>query len=79
MSIPPPRVLLHLGRDRRRAIDAEDIYFLEAVAETTLVRLRSARRVRDVRLPNRDRPLPRLEGGTGEVKVPGQGEDTPTL
>ncbi len=49
MNASPPRVLLHLGRDRRRAVDPGDIYFLEAVGETTLVRLRSARRLRDDR------------------------------
>jgi len=49
MSAPQARVLLHVARDCRRAIDPEDVYFLEAVGETTLVRLRSARRVRDVR------------------------------
>ncbi len=43
------RVLLHLGRDRRRAIDASDVYFLEATGETTLVRLRSPKRLADVR------------------------------
>lgn len=49
MSPLPPRVLLHLGRDRRRAVEPRDVYFLEAEGETTLVRLRSARRVRDGR------------------------------
>ena len=49
MSAPEARVLRHVARDRRRAVDPEDVYFLEAVGETTLVRLRSARRVRDVR------------------------------
>jgi hypothetical protein len=49
MSLPPDRLLLHLARDRRRAIDPRDVYFLEATGETTLVRLRSARRVRDTR------------------------------
>jgi DNA-binding LytR/AlgR family response regulator len=43
------RVLLHLGRDRRRAIDAGDVYFLEATGETTLVRLRASKRLADVR------------------------------
>jgi DNA-binding LytR/AlgR family response regulator len=42
-------LLLHLARDRRRAIDPHDIYFLEATGETTLVRLRSSRRLRDGR------------------------------
>jgi DNA-binding LytR/AlgR family response regulator len=49
MSTAPERLLLHLGRDRRRAVDPAEIYFLEATGETTLVRLRSSPRVRDVR------------------------------
>lgn len=49
MSASQSRILLHLGRDRLRAVDPEDVYFLEAAGETTLVRLRSARRLRDVR------------------------------
>lgn len=49
MSLPNDRLLLHLARDRRRAIDPHDIYFLEATGETTLVRLRSSRRLRDGR------------------------------
>jgi DNA-binding LytR/AlgR family response regulator len=49
MSTAPERLLLHLGRDRRRAIDPTEVYFLEATGETTLVRLRSSQRLRDVR------------------------------
>jgi DNA-binding LytR/AlgR family response regulator len=49
MRLPNDRLLLHLARDRRRAVDPHDVYFLEATGETTLVRLRSSRRVRDVR------------------------------
>jgi len=49
MKLPNDRLLLHLARDRRRAIDPHDIYYLEATGETTLARLRPARRVRDVR------------------------------
>jgi DNA-binding LytR/AlgR family response regulator len=49
VSAPGARVLLHVARDRWRGVDPEDVYFLEAVGETTLVRLRSAHRVRDVR------------------------------
>jgi DNA-binding LytR/AlgR family response regulator len=49
MKLPHDRLLLHLARDRRRAVDPLDVYFLEATGETTLVRLRSSRRVRDVR------------------------------
>jgi hypothetical protein len=43
------RVLLHLERDLRRAVDAGDIYSLEAVGETSLVRLRPAHELRDTR------------------------------
>jgi len=32
-----------------RAIDVEDIYYLEATGQTTLVRTRSSRRLRDLR------------------------------
>ena len=49
MSRRTERVLLHLARDRRRALEPADIYYLEATGETTLVRTRSARRLRDVR------------------------------
>ena len=49
MNPSTERVLLHLGRDRRRAIDASEVYFLEATGETTLVRLRPSRRLADVR------------------------------
>ena len=46
------RVLLHVRRGSRvvkRVVDPADVYFLEADGGDTLVRLRSARRVRDVR------------------------------
>ncbi len=43
------RVLLHLGRDVRRVVEAADIYYLEAEGETTRVRLRSSRALRDTR------------------------------
>lgn len=43
------RVLVHLGRDRRRVVDPREVSFLEAVGETTRVRLRSARELRDTR------------------------------
>jgi DNA-binding LytR/AlgR family response regulator len=49
MKLPNDRLLLHLARDRRRAIDPQDVYFLEATGQTTLVRLRSSRRLRDTR------------------------------
>ena len=43
------RVLLHLERDLRRVVDVGAIYSLEATGETTRVRLRSARELRDTR------------------------------
>jgi len=43
------RFLLRLARDRLRVVDPADIYYLEAVGRTTMVRLRSAKRVRDLR------------------------------
>jgi DNA-binding LytR/AlgR family response regulator len=49
MSLSSERLLLHLGRDRRRAVDPADVYFLEATGETTLVRLRSSQRLQDAR------------------------------
>jgi DNA-binding LytR/AlgR family response regulator len=49
MRLPNGRLLLHLARDRHLAVDPSDVYFLEATGETTLVRLRSSRRLRDTR------------------------------
>lgn len=46
------RVLLHVRRGSqvvRRAVDPADVYLLEADGGDTLVRLRGARRLRDVR------------------------------
>jgi DNA-binding LytR/AlgR family response regulator len=43
------RVLLHLERDLRRVVQVRDVYSLEADGETTRVRLRSARELRDTR------------------------------
>jgi DNA-binding LytR/AlgR family response regulator len=43
------RPLLHLERDRRRAIDPAKVFFLEAVGYRTLVRLRSPVRLTDGR------------------------------
>ena len=43
------RLLIHLAPDRVRVIDLADVYYLEAEGELTLVRTRSARRIRDVR------------------------------
>ena len=49
MSTPQGRVLLHLAGRRRRVVEAGDIYYLEAQRDETDVRLRAARRLRDVR------------------------------
>jgi DNA-binding LytR/AlgR family response regulator len=49
MAAANGRVLLHLSRDLRRAVETDDIYYLEAVGQVTLVRQRSARALRDVR------------------------------
>ena len=43
------RVLLKLSEFRRVPVDPSDVYFLEAVGDHTLVRLRSKRRLRDLR------------------------------
>ena len=43
------RVLIHISELRRVPVDPKDVYFLEAVGDDTLVRLRSKRRLRDVR------------------------------
>ncbi len=57
MRLPNDRLLLHIARDRRRAVDPNDVYFFEATGETTLVRLRSSRRVRDARTLGEVAPL----------------------
>jgi len=49
VRISGERLLLHLGRERRRAVDPGDVYFLEAVGQKTLVRLRSPTRLTDGR------------------------------
>jgi DNA-binding LytR/AlgR family response regulator len=49
MTLADGKVLLHLAGRRRRVIDADDIYYLEAQGDETDVRLRAARRLRDVR------------------------------
>jgi DNA-binding LytR/AlgR family response regulator len=43
------RVLLNLSELRRVPVDPNDVYFLEAVGGDALVRLRSKRRLRDLR------------------------------
>ena len=57
MASPPERVLLHLGRDRRRAIDPAEVFFVEAGQDDTLVRLRSPARLTDVRPIGTVQPL----------------------
>ena len=49
MTLGQGKVLLHLSGRRQRVVDADDIYYLEAEGDETDVRLRSARRLRDVR------------------------------
>lgn len=49
MSTAPDRVLLHLSDGLRRVADPEDVYYLEAKGGETLVRLRSAKPLVDVR------------------------------
>ena len=49
MTLAHGKVLLHLAGRRRRVVDADDIYYLEAQGDETDVRLRAARRLRDVR------------------------------
>ena len=43
------RVVLHVSDGERRVVDPADVYFLEAQDEDTLVRLRSARPLVDMR------------------------------
>jgi DNA-binding LytR/AlgR family response regulator len=66
MALPNDRLLLHLDRGRRRVVDPHDVYFLEAVGQTTLVRLRSSRRLRDTRSLGE---MVRLLAGLGVVRV----------
>jgi len=49
MTLATERLLLHLGRDRRRAIDPGEVYLLEATGQKTLERLRTSARLADVR------------------------------
>jgi DNA-binding LytR/AlgR family response regulator len=43
------RLLLHLGPGLRQAIKSDDVYFVEAKGDDTVVRTRSARVLKDVR------------------------------
>ena len=49
MDLSTGRLLLHLRRDRRRAIDPGEVRFLEATGQKTLVRVRGSARLTDVR------------------------------
>jgi len=49
MTLAQGRILVHLAGRRRRVVDAQDVYYLEAQGDETDVRLRGARRLRDVR------------------------------
>lgn len=49
MSLPANRLVIRLSREERRLVDIADVYYLGAEAGATLVRLRSARTLRDVR------------------------------
>jgi DNA-binding LytR/AlgR family response regulator len=43
------RLLLHLEPGLRQAVDGDDVYYVEAKADDSEVRLRGSRRLRDVR------------------------------
>jgi len=45
------RILLHVQDSRRLLIEAEDISYLEAAGQETVVRRHGRRTLRDVRLP----------------------------
>jgi len=49
MALGDGKAVLHLAGRRRRVLDADDIYYLEAQGDETDVRLKGARRLRDVR------------------------------
>jgi DNA-binding LytR/AlgR family response regulator len=49
MGLSEGRTLLHLTGRRRRVVDLDDLYYLEAQGDETDVRQRGARRLRDVR------------------------------
>jgi len=62
VDLPAGRLALRLSREERRLVDIEDVYYLEADKGGTLVRLRGARTLRDVRrLP----ALLAVEGAVG--------------
>jgi DNA-binding LytR/AlgR family response regulator len=45
----PDLILIHISDSRRLFLDPGDVYYLEAVGDETLIRTRSARRLRDLR------------------------------
>ena len=49
MTLAQGKVMLHLSGRKRRVVESQDIYYLEAQGDETDVRLRGARRLRDVR------------------------------
>ncbi len=49
MTTAPDRILLNLADGQRRVVDPADVYYLEAEGGETLVRLRSAKRLVDLR------------------------------
>lgn len=57
MPLPAGRLALRLERDRRRLVDVSDVYYLEADRDATLVRLRGARPLRDIRALSELLPL----------------------
>ncbi len=49
MESPPDRLLLHLQNSRRLVVEPDEIYYLEAVGDETIVRRRGRQTLRDVR------------------------------
>jgi DNA-binding LytR/AlgR family response regulator len=69
MSLAQRKVLLHLTGRRRQVVEADEIYYFEAQRDETDVRLRGARRLRDVRSLSRrslDRLLAAYRPATGK-------------
>lgn len=48
-TLPPDRLVLHLADGLREILDADDVFYLEAADEETIVRLRGRRERVDVR------------------------------
>jgi len=57
MTKAADRILLHLAEGQRRAIDPQEVYYLEILKEDTRVRLRSARTLVDIRPAEKLLPL----------------------